>query len=412
MRLIYLGTFLILAVLLASRYATAEIRAGWAYLAAEHKNFPAKECAAYGRLDNNPFMAVLPDTFGVSRKCIRNFMKASKGKPTGWLYYMGNGSGRRKKLYPYEFLHRLSASEYNQKLCSGHRGTKNAVISQARKLRKRCNRYAHNKAECLIALELESQFTECAAKKMVNYVKQGGWHAKQIIHNPVNIGPYQGRGNAHYLERHWVFNKPAEKNYHLGVDGGCADHCHTGGGCGITGRRVSDADIKEWYSRYKEREDQILTLWCPEHQGLYKNSGGAPEPRRRDIRVTRYSVNGGNNLIGNNVGPTPPPAGDHDLRRCDVVREFRGCNVAKESDHGGFVAVMADKLNNARLVTPKGRKYKLRYTGTANPCNGKPRHHYRHSKQFHTFPDNMTLKGKVKNKTECFKLYEAGRRHP
>ena len=407
MRAVYYAICILLILLNLQLAAKAEVTSGWAFLAAEHRNFPSKKCGRYAEGSDTPFLAVLADSFGTDRACLRSFMNKSKGKPTFFQYYLGNGAGRRKRLYPYEFLHRLSPQEYNNRLCSGHRGTRNAVIKQAGKLKKRCERYAHGSATCLIGLELESQFTECAAKKITNYVRRGGWDAKQIVHNPVNIGPYQGRGvDTNMLERHHVFNK-APKNYHLGIDGACADHC---GQCGISGKRVTDETISRWLRENEKRESVFFSLWCPQHQGLRRDSQLAPEPRRRIIRVDQPSFVSGNRLINASLVERPEPK-PHDLKRCDAVKEFGRGNVAKESDHGGFVAVMVDFFSNARLVSPDGKKYSLRYTGTANPWLGKERHHYRNSKAWHSFPDNMVFKGKRKGKTECFKLYKSGTRH-
>jgi hypothetical protein len=275
--------------------ALADVKAGWAFLAAEHRSFPSAKCGKYANAADQPFIAVLADSFGTDKGCLRRFMRKSRGKPTYWQYYAGNGSGRRKRLYSYEFMHRLSIDEYNEKLCSGHRSTKRAVIKQARTLRKRCERAAHEKATCLLSPELESQFTKCALNRWVRYAKRAGWKKEQIVHNPVNIGPFQGRGDAHILERHWLFSRSAPENYHLGIDGACADHC---GPCGISGSRVTDNQIVQWLTAHEDREDQFFSLWCPEHQGLYRDSGGAPEPRRRSIRVSESSYGAGNCLIG------------------------------------------------------------------------------------------------------------------
>jgi hypothetical protein len=386
--------------------ANASGPSGWAFLAAEHKDFPVKKCAEYAKAAKYPFIAAVADSFGVDKRCLRNFMANTKGKEAHWMYYLGNGAGRRKQLRPYEFLYRLKPDEYNEKLCSGDKATKQAVVKQAREFKNRCEKVAHNKASCLIALELESQFTECAAKRMVEYVKLAGVDPTKIVHNPVNIGPYQGRGNAHVLERHWVLNRGAEAPYHLGIDGACADHC---GPCGITGSRVTSDQILQWRANHQNRKDIFFSLWCPEHQGLLRDSGTAPEPRKRTIRVSESSFELGNRLVDASLEPLPP-AQAHDTKGCAFVKEFGKGNLAKESDHGGFVAVMVNKLNNARLVTPKGTKYSLKYTGLANPFNGKARHHYRHPKAFAKMQDNMVLKGKEGGKNACYKLYTAGER--
>lgn len=404
-RAIYIVVSLVLTVVVAVPFAHAEMSSGWAFLAAESKRFPHNKCGEFAKASPRPFLAVLADSFGKSRKCLRRFMRQSQGKNTYFQYYAGNGSGRRKTLRSYEFLHDLDKHEYNRKLCDGDRSVKRTIVNQARRLRKRCEKYAHEEAQCLISPELESQFTECAINKWVEYAKKAGWKKKQIVHNPVNIGPYQGRGDAGILERHWVFNKSAEKSYHLGVDGACADHC---GGCGITGSRVQDDQILQWHTDNKDRRNQYFSLWCPEHQGLYEDSGTAPEPRKRRIRVSQSSFDSGNKLIGAILKPEPKK---HYLKRCKVIKDFQNGNIAKESEHGGFVAVTLDIFENARLIDPSGKKYSLNYTGIGNPYHGRERHHYRHNQNFNKFPDNMILRGKVNGEATCFKLYKSGERH-
>ena len=403
-KLLYTLIVLILLLDLAA-IAKADAKLGWAFLAAEHKEFPAARCAEYAKASPAPFLAVLADSFGTNKACLRRFMVASKGKPTAFQYYAGNGAGRRKQLRSYEFLHRLNKDQYNQKLCSGDRGVKNAVIKQARKLKRRCEKVSHPQATCLLSPELESQFTECALNKWVTYAKQAGWKEAQLVHNPVNTGPFQGRGAAGIIERHGLLK--LEKGSHIGLDGTCPDHC---GPCGITGDRVKDDAIVQWVATHKDREG-FFSLWCPEHQGLHVDSGAAPEPRRRNIRVSESSFSVGNRNIGLNIGSPSKPAGKHNLKGCKTTKDFKGGDVAKESDHGGFVAVLVNQLSRARLVAPTGKSWLLRYTGAGNPYQGKDRHHYRHSQSFFKFPDNLVLKGKEKGKNACYKMYKSGTRH-
>lgn len=106
-----------------------------------------------------------------------------------------------------------------------------------------------------------------------------------------------------------------------------------------------------------------------------------------------------------------PLTAKFNLEGCDIVKTFGNNNIAKESDHGGFVAVMVDKYNRPKLVTKKGKIYKLTYSGVGNPVNGRDRHHYRHKKAFADFPDNMTFRGNIKKKTTCYKIFNSGERH-
>lgn len=223
-------------------------------------------------------------------------MRASEGKPASWQYYAGNGSGRRKGiLQPYEFLSHLSPADYNQKLCNGT--LKELITRKAKRLRRRCMRRAHENATCMLSPELESQFTKCALNSWVRYARAAGWKRKEIVHNPVNVASYQRRGRAGVIERHGVFSP--QSNYHAGLDGTCPRFCNE---CGITGERIGAKKIKRFFEDARGRERVFLSLWCPEHQGLYRDSGQAPGPRSRSISVSWSSFIRGNKLIGVSIG--------------------------------------------------------------------------------------------------------------
>lgn len=103
----------------------------------------------------------------------------------------------------------------------------------------------------------------------------------------------------------------------------------------------------------------------------------------------------------------------HHLKGCEFIRIFSpgSGNVAKESDHGGFVAVMRFRLRRPRLVQPNGRIHRLRYTGEGNPWKGEARHHYRTRRRFKTYPDKLVLKGRWNKRRVCWKLFKSGERH-
>lgn len=271
----------------------AQVVSGWAFLAGESGGFPARRCAQFAEASPAPFIAVLADTFGRSSKCLRAFMRASKGKPAYWQYYAGNGSGRRfGRLKNYEFLSDLSPGEYNEKLCSGQ--LQSQITRQAKRLRQRCSSRAHEHATCLISPELESQFSKCALNKWVKYAERAGWTREQIVHNPVSVSPYKNRGHAGIIERHGVLSNDAT-DAHFGVDGACLSTC---GKCGVSGASVSGEHIKRWLSRNSNARNVYLSLWCSEHQGLLREIHESPEPRARAISVPRRAFINSSRLLG------------------------------------------------------------------------------------------------------------------
>ena len=409
-----LVTIAIIWSLLSVVPVRAETNFGWALLAMQHKDFPCRPVDIYIKAAPHPYVSVLYGSFGTKTKCLKRFTSMSSKKKHTIQFYMSNEVGRRKNnLASYEFLPNLSVGEYNKKLERNNRRVVKKVKRQSKAIKKLCSSISNTNTRCLIAIGLESQFSKGATKRLVNILKEE-WNVENIIHNPVEQAPHHGRSGANYYESHGLFavpRGPASKNI-VSLDGATPDLC-PGGGI-IIGDRVSDAAMRGWAARYR-RTTAYAGNWCPMHQGLRLDSGVLGHPRQRLPRVTNREFVKWNSIIENSTPKKENPNAKFHTVGCGKVEKWGSGSLIKESDHGGVVALFSPSyrhFSRVEIVSPTGKKFSLKYTGMANPFNGKDRQHWRDSnKPYYTFKNKSVVKAKSGSHTFCWKVPVAGKRY-
>lgn len=396
--------------------ALAESGHGFAVLALQHDSTPCKPIVKYARKAPAPYLSFLLDSFGTSKACARAYTKAAAGKTHFLQVYLSNEVCRRKgNCAPYEFLANLSVGEYNSRLERGDSRVITRVVKQARKAHQICEGVKNDRTKCLLAIGLESQYTEGAARAISEAAVSAGWPREALIHNPVNTGPYQGYGGAHYYESHGLHAPTKERSRGIvTLDGETPDLCPPGGA--TIGSRISNEGLQSWSRSYQARA-AFIAAWCPAHQGLRADSSVAPKPRSRVLRLRARDFTTWLRVAGAGELPSVSVStGAHNEKGCTRIVNFRSGNtVVKESDHGGVVVVFDEHLprySRVRIVEPSGKATKLDYTGTGNPIGGIPRHHFRKSSRpWATFARNSVLKAKKKKRVDCWKFQESGRRY-
>jgi len=410
---------LLLTALLAAPLPVRAIETGFDFFAIEHKKFPCKVSNFVAKHYPKPHLGYLDHTFGTKARCIKKFLQIAKSKPHTLKVHISNEVCRRKpgSCQPgIDFLSNLSVDQYNQALEQGNKKILKQIRKKARKLRLDHQSWGNSNTKLLISTGLESQFSsQKAYQAVVNQFIKAGWKHDQIVHNPVIMSPYQGRTNPnHILEFHKLRSASAPRS--SSNDGFRPDSCGPEKGS-FSGDQLSDSDLLGRYSDAKQRGDSYFAFWCGGHQGLSNlGSGSAPFPRERNIAASVGVVRRHAELIGI---PLPPPNGggsgsSHNTKGCKVVREFGSGNLAKESDHGGLVALFTDQkqFKKVIVIAPDGSKTGLNWSGWANPINGKDRQHWRHPKHWNQFKDNSVFKtAHSKKKTVCYRAYKAGERH-
>ena len=264
---------------------------GVSFLAAQHKDFPAKRAFNKVFCDiENPALAFLWGTFGIRTDIIKRFYRCAEN---GVLQvYISNEVGRRKNtLYKGEFKRRWSVHKYNQKLEKMSFLTKRAIHRRVRRIVRACEPHMQGGDVLLLCTGLEDNMTNKAARNLVEAIREITPH--EIVRNPVGNNPQQSRAGADYLELHDA--KPGVVLHRAGVwsnDGVDIDYGQP---------RPLPNHVSASSMRTALRQSRTINgaryLWIAEQQGLYGDSAHAGRPRSRRIRVTNQSLDLINSLL-------------------------------------------------------------------------------------------------------------------
>jgi len=409
-----------------------EAAIGGAFLASGHKRFPCQKIMPLHKASPNAYHATMWQTFGPSNtsagnRCWRKYMKSMESKPHTLQFYLSNEVCRRKgNCYKQELNSKLSVSEYNKKLCNGHRKTLKKVKKRMNQIKDFCGRYGNVNTNCLLAVGLESQFSECAAKKLVDTAIGEGWDRKKLIHNPVHNAPYLQTGGAYYYEQHNTsLHFPsgiAQSRRIITLDGIDPNYCKDAQGREGISDRISAPDLQSWTDNNKNRVS-YLGYWCSVQQGITGSTATSPDPRKRSPYVASRDIN---KFIAHAKfkpqSPGSPPR--YNTKNCDLVMESKdgpGGFLWKESEHGGLVVLFPGKykaqFKRVVVLKPSGARDKLDFSGWANPDQNGERQHYRSSKRPDQFPDRSVVRATFKtsvfsgNKNHCWKVEDASERN-
>ena len=392
-----------LLLLFAASSAYAEI-SGHAYLGSQNVRVDPDECKFIAENAPHPYLSYLDSTFGESNACLRRFLRAAGDKPNTVEVYMSNEVCRLKGncQKDADFLPHVPTNVYNEKLCAKDPVILQAVKKKQRQIRRHLELYGKPTTKKLLAIGLESMYSKCAANTLIETAIQVGWKREEIVHNPKNIAPFHGDAGAGFLEHHGL--QPVKGTFPtiISLDGECPDFCN---GCDkFPGNKLSSHDLSSWLRKNGPRTS-YFAFWCPGSNGLTLDSGSAPPPRSRHPKLSSFELNRSYQIAGYlPVKPSNP----HNEDGCTSIQDFGNGNILKQSDHEGTVAVLVDRYATVELVAPNGKKFPMEYSGTGNPYNGKDRHHYRiRDRDFHTFPNNLMLKG---NGKVCRRSYISGER--
>ena len=439
LKVVRIKTFFILSVLFILQFAICKIAIGEtasigaAFLASGHKKFPCKQALRMVRAAPEVYHATMWQTFGYSNmsagnRCWRKIIKVAESKPLVLEFYLSNEVCRRKgNCYPQELEHRSSVGRYNDELCQGKRRTVRQVKRRMNEVKKFCDRFGSETTACLLAIGLESQFNECAARKLVSLAKEVGWDEKQLVHNPVHMSPYKGDAGAYYIESHnrslhYPSGTPQRRKIAT-LDGVDPDYCRDANGREGISDRISRSDLQRWTDTNKTRV-AYLGYWCSVHQGIEGNTSTSPDPRKRVPFVHPSDVTAFIEQAGYPDVSEPPAAPDYNLKRCTKVMSAKdgpGGFLWKESDHGGLVILLPGtykvEAKRAIVVAPNGKRDKLKFTGWANPDHNGERQHYRHDRTSGSFSNKSVVKMIfrkglfAKKETHCWKVEYAGERN-
>ena len=378
-----------------------------AFLAAGmSEKFPCKRAAQLGKGTPRPYMSTLWQSFGDSTKCLEKFIEASGNKSHTLQFYLSNEVCRRKEnCFPQELEHKLSVADYNKRLCKGRRRTLSRVIKRILDIKRFCNEKGSEKTHCLLSIGLESQFNQCAASRLVRLAKRHGWHKRELIHNPVPGGPYQGSAGAFYVERHGIrlqFSVPPLRRIAT-LDGIDPDFCRDKNGRHGAGDRISTPDMQSWTDSYKKRV-AYLAYWCSVHQGLTSDSGSAPDPKARTPYVPKAHISKFIEISNQERQKGKPIPGWYRTKGCTEVHSSNdgpGGFLWKESEHRGLVVLMPGKydiqFNKIEVIRPYGKSEELYFTGWANADSDGPRQHWRLNKSISEFPRKVVVKATLRD---------------
>lgn len=425
--------FLILSVLFSGVAVAENAAIGGAFLASGHVKFPCKRILPLHKASPVAYHATMWQTFGISNtsagnRCWRKIIETMGEKPLVLEFYISNEVCRRKgNCYSQELNHRLSVSQYNKKLCDGHRRTVRKVKRRMTEIKSFCGRYGKETTHCLLAIGLESQYSECAAKKLVSLAKGTGWGDHQIIHNPVGGAPYLKTAGAHYVEHHNTglhFPASLPTNRRIAtLDGIDPDFCHDKQGREGIDNRMGETALQGWTDVNKTRT-AYLGYWCSVHQGITGSTTSSPDPRKRSPYVAKSDITKFIKLAKFDSGDpvTPPPS--YNTKRCTKVmsgKDGAGGFLWKHSEHGGLVVLFPGsykvKFKRVVILKPTGAREKLGFSGWANADHNGERQHWRHSKNPDQFPDRSVVRATFQTSIfstrqyHCWKIDDASERN-
>lgn len=414
--------YLLLTIVLTTNALAADF--GIAFLAAQHKKFPAKECAYLANKLKRPYISFLWKSFGTKDNCIKEFIKAAADKPHTIQIYASNEVCRRwGNCQPYEFLPNLDVDAYTTALKRGNRKVANKVKKNFRKIKRFADlRGNHNTRWLLVPTGLESQHDKEAAKKLIELAEQEGWSKDNLVYNPVVHRGYQGDDvGAYYHETHGVHASERQARGIVSFDGAHDSEC----GRGRPEDKFSQGDLRSWISRHTGA-NAYVAYWCSEHQGLFSDTVSAPPVRdRTPVVSSRDTDRVLSYLPASMLSDSKKEEKQKKSKKklgCDVMESFDGSGrtVVKESEHSGLVVVFHPKFqkrfSKVIVEAPDKQRTKLKWSGMGNPYNGVERQHWRNSKHWNQFKDNSVLKAVEKKrlffkKVYCWQLGKAGQRH-
>lgn len=416
------ASIIVLAFLGSIPSAFADANVGMAFLAAKNKRFPCDQLLEFYKGAPHPYLAILEGSFGSSSRCVRKFLKASKSRPHTLQYYISNEVCRRKgnceRRGSYELMGSYSVSQYNKALEQKNRKVVKAVKKRAKKILRECRRNGSPNTKCLLAIGLESQFSERAAKALVQIAMSAGWQSEQIVHNPVHMAPYHGYAGAYYYESHGVRHTKPTKDPSRNIvtlDGDDPSFCNKGRP-GIS-NQVSFSDLQRWTERHRKRTAYIA-YWCSVHQGIVGDSGTSPKPHLRTPRVDSGDIAPLRQLAGFSEAPEPQ---EYNTKQCQKVFNPGGGFIWKNSDHHGeagsphqgmvviFPSKFPKEFKRVDVVSPDGKRSKLKYTGKAN---GGRQHWRDNHRLIGGFSDYSVVKAYHKRrKAYCWRIQKAGERN-
>ena len=399
---------------------------GVSFLAAMHEDFPCKRIRRMVDSSPRPYLGVLYGSFGDSTKCLERFISASGKKHHTLQFYLSNEVCRRKgNCYSQELEHDLTVSAYNKLVCKGRRGTISRIKKRMLDIRRFCDEKGSEKTRCLLAIGLESQFSRCAAQKLVVLAKESGWHKKEIVHNPVPGTNYQGDAGAYYVEYHGRSLRsayPPERTIAT-LDGIDPDFCRDKNGRQGISNRITAQDMQRWTDSYKDRAS-YLGYWCSVHQGITGDSGTSPNPKERTPHVAPGDVSEFIRIADQKRQKDKPVLGDYNTKRCTEVysaQDGNGGFLWKESEHRGLVVLLPGKydiqFNKVQVIKPYGGKEPLHPTGWANSDADGPRQHWRLNKAISDFPNKIVVRATMREsvfsekQVLCWKVFRAGKRN-
>ena len=382
-----------------------EIKPGLAPYGIQHKSWPCK--ASIKLFGDEPIrISYLHNTFKTRKKpnsCIKKFIK------TGRLEFIevaliNDVCTRWGTCGKYEFLYGMSVKQ-----------VRNALKNENKKFLKRMKRYSKPVAdflktsldpgtECFINPFLETNVSRDEGKVFLETLGPLFEPRCKLVWNPVGNNPngkwkipgyhHELHGSKESMSAPCIANLDGEDIKFVGGPKPLKNH-------------IDESEIPFYFQKYKHCEAAML--WTRSMNGI--SLSGFIDPRERTEWPSKSELNKLGKYIRQDF-TAPPPPGKPPKGCKQKLADGAGGNLWKQSDHHPGAVLLLHQKYQTRFKTVKvlrGKKVidKLKFTGWANPVNGKNRQHWRSNKSLSEFPQRQA---KIKADKKCFFMGNARRR--
>ena len=260
-----------------------EFFVGCAFLAMQHKAFPFKQSMRCFEKVKRPAIAVLWNTFGRQKKGIRYFLQSQQSKPHLVHFYLLNSvCVRNNNCQQGELNPSWSKYKWRRRLTRSHWRLENQLRRRTKKLRRFIERHANENTHISLAVALEDNLTDKAARNLIEIVRQE-W-PYDLIRNPMHNTINSSIAGADMLELH-DYGAPLgpKAAMYASLDGNDIEFPHREP---TVSPSRGKKEVRGYLSRAKRSGCRAVFLWSAQWQGIEKGTAASsPKPRSRSIWI-------------------------------------------------------------------------------------------------------------------------------
>lgn len=251
---------------------------GVAYLAAMHKDFPARKAISVFNSVEHPILGVLWGTFGTSKRAMKGYLNICSDRPhILHIYLLNQVCVRHGNCKRGEIMRALNVKGWNSRIVKRSSRLVRLIQKRIRIIKNFIEQNGNCNTIPSLVLALEDNFDNQSSSELRKIVSEVWPYA--VVRNPVGVKNF----NHSRVECHGV-----DTNVGSGfgsMDGVDIEFPHR---LPTIAQSAGKQQILSWAHRNQSASG--LMLWSAKHQGIFKNTTSVPAPRQRIIDVSGLDV--------------------------------------------------------------------------------------------------------------------------